>query len=352
MATLRENANVSVNQAQTISPYESWTSGELCDLLVRHNFQIRDSARDEHETLVQICEAIFGYDEEFAEEERRITNQGKRRMSIEEVDRMDNAAAVIQKAFIRRKSQVGFGNSIDEAEYSKLRDFDDDYNNDYDHDYHDDYDYAYAYAYDCEEGYIPSEYDECTDIESSIASAITVSSTSTSKSTAAYKKEQKQHNHEAKTKAKSKTKKQHREPHRKGKKRHPSKLRQNSMLRRINEQGDGYDDEIEVAWRKPSWKFAKRFETTSHPHKPWKMEKYDWRTASLGRHCHSNGCGEQLDLWNEGRNSEFSQYGSGITNYFKVRCMLYDHFCVGISLPCILSRDSYSLEKIFMRSIH
>ena len=48
------------------------------------------------------------------------------------------------------------------------------------------------------------------------------------------------------------------------------------------------------------------------------MNKYDWRRDTLGRHCMTGGCGEQLDLWNEGATSEFSQFGSGITNYFKV----------------------------------
>jgi len=95
-------------------------------------------------------------------------------------------------------------------------------------------------------------------------------------------------------------------------------FRHQSMLRRINEQGDDYDQELEVEWRKPSWKFAKKFETANRPHRSGKkMAPYDWTRATLGRHCYSGGCGEQLDLWNEGRTSEFSQFGSGITNYFK-----------------------------------
>ena len=95
-------------------------------------------------------------------------------------------------------------------------------------------------------------------------------------------------------------------------------FRRHSMLRRINEQGDDYDEEIEVEWRKPSWKFAKRFEAASRPHRAGKgMTKYNWKKVTLGRHCFAGGCGEQLDLWNEGRTSEFSQFGSGITNYFK-----------------------------------
>lgn len=35
------------------------------------------------------------------------------------------------------------------------------------------------------------------------------------------------------------------------------------------------------------------------------------------------GCGEQLDLWEEGQVSEFGIYGAGITNYFKYLKFLY-----------------------------
>ena len=99
----------------------------------------------------------------------------------------------------------------------------------------------------------------------------------------------------------------------------PGRYRHHSMLKRINAQGDDHEEEIEVEWRKPSWKFAKKFESSSRPHRTGKqMEPYSWTSVTLGRHCYAGGCGEQLDLWNEGRTSEFSQFGSGITNYFKV----------------------------------
>ena len=47
------------------------------------------------------------------------------------------------------------------------------------------------------------------------------------------------------------------------------------------------------------------------------MDRYDWVSTTTGRHCFASGCGEQFDLWDEGRTSEFSMYGSGVTNYFK-----------------------------------
>mmetsp|Transcript_25252 Transcript_25252/g.39096 ORF Transcript_25252/g.39096 Transcript_25252/m.39096 type:complete len:546 (-) Transcript_25252:73-1710(-) len=79
------------------------------------------------------------------------------------------------------------------------------------------------------------------------------------------------------------------------------------------------DEEIEIEWRKPSWKFAKRFGAESRPHHAGgEMLPYDYKTATLGRHCMFSSWGEQLDLWNEGQTSEFAQFGSGVTNYFKV----------------------------------
>ncbi len=46
-------------------------------------------------------------------------------------------------------------------------------------------------------------------------------------------------------------------------------------------------------------------------------EQYDLYEANGGRHCTNGGLGEQCDLWNEGKWSDFSPYGPGITNFFK-----------------------------------
>lgn len=80
------------------------------------------------------------------------------------------------------------------------------------------------------------------------------------------------------------------------------------------------DHELDTEWVKPSWKRAKLFEAENRPHQSGKeMKPYHCRDVTLGRHCTIGGCGEQLDLWDEGQMSEFAQFGSGITNYFKVR---------------------------------
>jgi len=78
---------------------------------------------------------------------------------------------------------------------------------------------------------------------------------------------------------------------------------------------DDDDDELDIEWRRPSYRYAKRLDISSRPNRDSKS--LDWRRITLGRHCTMTGCGEQLDLWDEGCTSELSQFGSGITNYFK-----------------------------------
>ena len=78
------------------------------------------------------------------------------------------------------------------------------------------------------------------------------------------------------------------------------------------------DDEIEKPWHRPSVKYAQQFHAENHPHHAGKKKQpYNWRATTLGRHCVMDGCGSQLDLWDEGQVSEFAQFGSGVTNYFK-----------------------------------
>ena len=75
-------------------------------------------------------------------------------------------------------------------------------------------------------------------------------------------------------------------------------------------------DEVEAEWHPPSIRYAQKFHLINHPHHS-DYSPYSWRKATLGRHCVIGGCGSQLDLWDEGQVSEFGQFGSGITNYFK-----------------------------------
>lgn len=237
---IKQNARQVVDDArhQYVSPYEEWTSDELRDLLVQYKIPIRDSANATHDTLVRICDTVFGADIAESEKDQR------RQYSIEDLVRMETAARSIQKAFLKRQA-------LKRQQYQRQQ---------HQHYLEDEYNII-----DCEEGECQSRDDSRTSYNPGTS------------------------------------------------------FRRHSMLRRINEQGDDYDEEIEVEWRKPSWKFAKKFEAMNRPHRSGKqMAKYDWTRVTLGRHCYAGGCGEQLDLWNEGRTSEFSQFGSGITNYFKV----------------------------------
>jgi hypothetical protein len=78
------------------------------------------------------------------------------------------------------------------------------------------------------------------------------------------------------------------------------------------------EDELSVPWKQPSVRYAKRYYRHNHPHHAGDPTRpYDYKTTTLGRHCVIGGCGEQLDLWDEGQVSEFGQFGSGVTNYFK-----------------------------------
>ena len=186
--TIRQKAHEVIVEAQNphLSPYSDWSSDELKDLLVEYQIPLRDSYNASHETLVRICDQVFGGD--IAESEKDC----RRRWSIEEITRMGIAARTIQKAFFRRQAR------------KKAQEKFQDYNAVYD--YMDN---------GCEEEGEGSGYD--FDIHDGLS--------------------------------------------------RQDSFRRHSMLRRINEQGDDYDEEIEVEWRKPSWNFAKKFEAASRPHR-------------------------------------------------------------------------------------
>ena len=286
ITSLRHNAQQIVTDARTnyISPYNEWTSDELRELLVQYQIPIRDSAHTTHDTLVRICDTVFGAE---LGESSDIQESCRKHYTIDEIVRMDSAARIIQRSFIKRQALKKRRQKKRRLFRLKQREQDDANNNDYDYQQQ----RRVVATNDCEEG----------------------GNTHSTGSSDDYDYEMDEYDLEGHTTN------------------YHSSFRRQSMLRRINEQGDDYDEEINVAWRKPSWKFAKRYESLNRPHRNGSsgchggggsskiMRKYDWSKVTLGRHCYAGGCGEQLDLWNEGRTSEFSQFGSGITNYFKVR---------------------------------
>ncbi|CAN0053374.1 unnamed protein product, partial [Ectocarpus sp. 13 AM-2016] len=73
----------------------------------------------------------------------------------------------------------------------------------------------------------------------------------------------------------------------------------------------------DTPWEPPSMEEAKNFEDELHLRHP-EGGKFDARGAAMGRYCFLGGCGEQLDLWDEGKMSQFAPFGAGVTSYFKL----------------------------------
>lgn len=72
---------------------------------------------------------------------------------------------------------------------------------------------------------------------------------------------------------------------------------------------------------------AKEYAEFNHPRKGGPGgAPFPLYSTTLGRYCVLGGCGEQLDLWDEGQVSELSIYGPGLTNYFKTL----------VSPPCVV----------------
>ena len=75
---------------------------------------------------------------------------------------------------------------------------------------------------------------------------------------------------------------------------------------------------IQQPWTPPDWKQAEKFANFNQPRKGGNGgTRFELLNTTSGRHCYIDGCGEQFDVWAEGKVSEFSIYGSGVTNYFK-----------------------------------
>ena len=81
--------------------------------------------------------------------------------------------------------------------------------------------------------------------------------------------------------------------------------------------------------------YIHRFADWNHPRKVLRQdvlnpdptlaefEKFDLWQTNTGRHCVLGGLGEQCDLWEEGKWSEFAAFGPGVTLYFKFLKWLY-----------------------------
>ncbi|CAN0060321.1 unnamed protein product, partial [Scytosiphon promiscuus] len=73
----------------------------------------------------------------------------------------------------------------------------------------------------------------------------------------------------------------------------------------------------DTPWVPPSIEVAMQFQDSLHLRHP-EGGKFDARDVNMGRYCFLGGCGEQLDLWDEGKTSQFAPFGAGVTSYFKL----------------------------------
>ena len=104
------------------------------------------------------------------------------------------------------------------------------------------------------------------------------------------------------------------------------RLRMEAKAREMDEKSNIHDklEDVNIDWVPPSWEKAKLSEDFINVRKFLPVPEKDepavpfqyWKTTT-GRHCCLGSCGEQIDLWNEGKVSEFFQFGVGISNYFK-----------------------------------
>ena len=301
-----------VSKAQ--SNFQTWSSDSLRQLLVQYNIQVRASSYTSHQDLVRICNEVFGPSQQKLKEE-----EFRRLYTFEEIGRMDRAARRLQNFYIEKKArklneavyeehlyynQVNITNHYDPSlnyyyngvsiqppnnNYSMMHG----HNETNAMNYHHNEDHYHHRPNQHSNGQGMPELAEEDEKDEEYNSSIHDSDDKFTNIPLDHEQEE---------------------------------YKIDDVGEGIEIEGEEYDEEIMVEWRKPSWKYAKKYEQYNRPHRSGKnMSKYKWRKVTLGRHCTPGGCGEQLDLWNEGQISEFSQFGSGITNYFKVYYCLYEY---------------------------
>lgn len=76
--------------------------------------------------------------------------------------------------------------------------------------------------------------------------------------------------------------------------------------------------ELEQDWCPPDMELAREYADWNHPRVGGPGgPPFPWHKTTTGRYCVLGGCGEQLDLWDEGQVSELSLFGAGNSNFFK-----------------------------------
>jgi len=305
-STMKEATN------PTVSRFSEWDTDRLKRFLVMNNIVIRGSANASHETLLRICNEVFGPDgcsegdddynlEECESKQQDIGFKLNGSFTIENLTVMNWAALIIQRSYIASRSKKSCHMVSQQTQ-------------DYDH-----YDYEsndISINHNNEEEYKDGQPIHLRD-ENNNTSVLSGNDDEMKFQDVSLNEEDDIY---VDCEEAIVEKSQYSDVHDVADYKYDDDSLSDDEISSVESADEYLDEELQTEWRKPSWKYAKKFEAENRPHESGRaLERYDWRKVTLGRHCTMGGCGEQLDLWDEGATSEFSQFGSGITNYFKVR---------------------------------
>ena len=362
-----------------ISCFEKWSNDSLRQLLIAHNIQVRGSKQASHRTLIRICEELFGNDFQGKESEYVQV------FTMEDLMLMDSACRTIQWCYINYKQRISarrssFGSIVvdvmsgehyfheplrnieqsqdglvDDVEQGPCRTeltsecFEEDHNvedlEDCEHSLDNDNFQnnsireirADTIIINGDNSLPLYNVDDGQKTESIVGDGSEVNTKDIDdadfqEEEFELQKEEEEPAHFPPAEVKVDATKASHTKRRKGNR--GKNVEEGECIRKKSQ----LEDELSKEWVRPSWKLAKEFEALSAPHHGKKNARYNWRSATTGRHCMMGGCGEQLDLWNEGVMSEFAQFGSGITNYFKFQkwCCWIMFILAIIHIPVLL----------------
>ena len=101
--------------------------------------------------------------------------------------------------------------------------------------------------------------------------------------------------------------------------------------------------ELTQTWYPPDMELAQEYADWNHPRIGGPGgPSFPLCKTTTGRYCVLGGCGEQLDLWDEGQVSELSFFGSGTSNFFK-----FEKWCAWTSLCLFLIYSPLLVLNVF-----
>ena len=275
-----------VSQPQR-SQFHDWSDSSMRQLLVDHNVEIRGAAHATRDTLVRICDDVFGLNTELDHE----AQTSEKKFTVHDIVRIDRAARLIQKSFIasrRRMYEQKFHEYHKKALYLQTRRELYQAPNENNMMYHDNdsrgcYSSQYLEPITADR---PLQYDTDGHVQDGTAddgqmqietfpspSAPVVDEEECrpldGSTTSSFEEDEVFHTPASRTSNVT---------FRFGSPRTPKR---SSTLRKVKHENT--DKELETEWRKPSWKYAKKFESASRPHRAGReMKKYTIKD-SLGR---------------------------------------------------------------------